>query len=365
MRARDRKLDTLVPADRPLEYDALFRIRDRRFREPARVANGFRRHQYALGIHAVQNIAKAPALFADQVLRRHAHAVEEHFSRVVIDHGGQRLDLQALAEARVDIEQEYRQALRFLLHLVQRRRARQQQHEVRVQRARRPYFLPVNHIVVAITHRAGLEPGRISTRRRFGDGERLQPQFPARNPRQVACLLLRAAMPQQSTHDVHLRVTRARVAARGVDFLEYHCGRAQRQARTTVFLGNQRGEIAGAGQCLDELGRISLTRLEITPVRPRKINTDPAHAGANLGIILAERNTNVFDTGSAHSCVDSLAQSGCAALGGTHVIARQACPRERTVHFDIRQRCADDVPDRKQLFQIDAGTQPHRIEHEA
>ena len=65
--------------------------------EPAAVADAFLRDQDALGVHAVEDVAEAPALLADQVLGRHFEIVEEHLVGVVVDHRLDRPDLDAVA----------------------------------------------------------------------------------------------------------------------------------------------------------------------------------------------------------------------------------------------------------------------------
>ncbi len=47
-------------------------------------------------------------------------------------------------------------------------------------------------------------------------------------------------MPDQRAHDVHLRVARARVGARAIDFLEDDRGFRHAQAAPTVLGWNQR-----------------------------------------------------------------------------------------------------------------------------
>ena len=113
-----------------------------------------------------------------------------------------------------DVDQEHREAFGALLHLLDRRGAREQQHQVGVQRARGPHLLAVDDVaVVALLHGAGLELGGVGAGGRLGDAEGLQPQLAARDARQVALLLLGAAVPQQRAHDVHLRVALRRACS--------------------------------------------------------------------------------------------------------------------------------------------------------
>jgi hypothetical protein len=102
-----------------------------------------------------------------------------------------------------------------------------------------------------------LELSRIRSCRRLRHTEGLQPQFAGRDLRQIALLLLLAAVPQQCSHDVHLRMARTRHASRRVDLFQDHCGRAQRQARSAVFFRNKRRQKPGIGQRLDEIRRVA------------------------------------------------------------------------------------------------------------
>ena len=88
----------LIFADGAAEHFALFGIGARAVDEEAAVADAFRRDQDALGIHAVDDVAEALALFADQIFGRHFQIVEEQFGRGVIDHRADRADGEALAD---------------------------------------------------------------------------------------------------------------------------------------------------------------------------------------------------------------------------------------------------------------------------
>jgi hypothetical protein len=66
--ARDRELHALVLADRPVEHDALLGVGRHLVDEPVAVADALRRDQRALGVEPVEDVAKAAALLADQVL---------------------------------------------------------------------------------------------------------------------------------------------------------------------------------------------------------------------------------------------------------------------------------------------------------
>ena len=74
------------------------------------------RDQDALGVHAGEDVAEALAFLADQVFRRHAQIVEEHFRRRVVHHGADRVDLHAGAlRRRMSTRNTERPSVRFFI----------------------------------------------------------------------------------------------------------------------------------------------------------------------------------------------------------------------------------------------------------
>ena len=285
--ARDRKLHALVLPDRPVEQSALLGIGGGFGDEPFGVADAFRRDQDALGIHAGQDVAEALAFLADQIFRRHAQVVEEHFRCRVIHHGADRIDGDAGALRQPHVHQKHRQPVGALLGLLLRRGARQQQHQVGMFGARGPDFLAVDDVVVvAFAPRGGAQRQRVGAGGRLGDAEGLQAQFAAGDLGQIALLLRGAAVPQHRAHGVHLRVAGGAVAAGGVHFFQDRGGRADAEPAAAVFFRDQRGEIAGFGQRGDEFGRIGALAVERAPIFAGKLGAQRAHAGfADVGVV--------------------------------------------------------------------------------
>ena len=147
----NRKLHSLVAADRAAEYFPLAGVSGGPVDEPAPVADAFPANQRAFGVHPVQDVAKALPLRADQVLRRHPHVIHENLGGGVVHHGADRRNAQARRLAHVDHQD--RQAFRSALDLVARGGPGQQDHQVGVFRPRRPDLLPVHDIL------AVLQPG--------------------------------------------------------------------------------------------------------------------------------------------------------------------------------------------------------------
>jgi hypothetical protein len=133
--AGERELHALVLADRAPEHPALVGVGHALVEQPASVTDALGGDQDALRIHAVEDVAEALALLADQVLGRNLEIVEEHLGGVVVDEGLDRPDLQAMPARLAQVDDEGREPFRALFHLVCRRRACQQQHQIGVQGA--------------------------------------------------------------------------------------------------------------------------------------------------------------------------------------------------------------------------------------
>ena len=74
-------------------------------------------------------------------------------------------------------------------------------------------------------------------------------------------------MPQQSAHRVHLRVARSCIAAAVVDLFEDDRRFRDAEPGAAVRLGNQRREIAGGRERLDERLGIRARCVELAPIR--------------------------------------------------------------------------------------------------
>src|SRR5690606_12000360 len=165
--------------------------------------------------------------------------------------------------------------------LIQRRRARQQQHQVGVVDPRDEDLLAVDDVVVAVAHGGRLQPSRVGAGVGLGDAEGLQAQLAAGDLRQVAALLLLRRMAQQAAH-VHLAVAGAGRAARAVDLLDDHRRLGHTQSEAAVLLGNQRAEVPRGDHLIDELGRVFPGLVLLAPVLPRKALAHFPHPAAQF-----------------------------------------------------------------------------------
>ena len=250
--------------------------------EPVAVADAFGGDQRALGIEAVEDVLESLPFLADQVLGRNFEIVEEKLVGLVIDHVDDRLHRHAVPDRLAQIDEEYRHSLGPLLHLVERRRPGEQDHEVRMQHARDPHLLPVDDVAVALPDGGRLDLGGVGARGRFGDAHRLQPQLARRDLRQIRALLRFRAVPQQRAHVVHLAVARARIAAGAVDLLHDDRGFGQPEPRAAVLLRDERCEPAGLRQRHDEGVGIAALFVDLAEIRRRKLRAEVANGVANV-----------------------------------------------------------------------------------
>ena len=308
MAARDGELHALVLADRPAEHDTLVGILHSPPQHVAAIAQRLGRHQDALGVQSVEQIAEAHPLLPDQVGVGDDEVVDEDLGRIVVDHRLEGSDLQPTAQALAQVDQEHRQPVRLALDLVERGGARQQQHQVGMQRAGGPDLLPVHDEVVALADGARLEAGRVRPGRRLGHAERLHPDLAGGDAGKVAPLLLLATVPQQRSHDVHLRVALARDASAGIDLLEDHRGGAQRQPGAAILFGNKSGQEPGFRQLGYERRGVGGCALQLRPIGIPIFGTEPSDGPAQLGEVFTDAELHAGPVGRrrrvvSHGCV--------------------------------------------------------------
>ena len=269
----NRKLHALIAADRALEHNALVRIPRGALDEPVTVADTLGGDQCALGIQAVENVLETLALRADEVLGRHLELVEEQLVRLVIDHVGDGAKGQSVPKAwrRSTMKSDRPSDLRLTSR--QRRRAREQQHQVRVPDAGDPDLLAVDDVPIALAHGRGLEPGRVRAARRLGDRHRLQPQLAGGNRGQIRPLLRLGAVAHQHIHHVHLAVTGTGVAAAAIDLFHDDRGFGEAQARAAVLRWDQRREPPSFREGIDELGGVGALGVDFAKIFIGKFGT--------------------------------------------------------------------------------------------
>ena len=161
-----------------------------------------------------------------------------------------------------------------------------------------PDLLAIDHVGIAVAHRAGLERERVGAARRLGDAECLQPQFARGDAGEIGALLLLAAVAQQRVHDVHLRVRAGAVASGRLDFLHDYCRIVELEPAAAVFLGDQRGEEARLCQRIDELAGIGARPILLAPVFAGKLGTQRAHRASNFVVISALVHAGIWLNGT-------------------------------------------------------------------
>src|SRR5262249_17300194 len=157
VRLGNRKLDCLILSYRTSEHLTLDCIGCGFAYEPVRRADGLGSGEYTLRVHAVEDVSEALALLPDQTVGRNIQVIEKDFGRMVIDHGLNWAYLQAFPQRLPDIDDEGRNAVNLILHFVERRGAREHQHQIRVHRARCPDLLALEAIATLGARRARLE----------------------------------------------------------------------------------------------------------------------------------------------------------------------------------------------------------------
>ena len=221
----------------------------------------------------------------------------------MVDHGVDGADLAAALGGFTKINEKCGYALGALRHLVRRRGACQQQHQVGMRGAAGPDLLAVDHIAFVGSLRAGLELSGVRTGPWLRDAEGLQAELARGDFRQVLAFLFLVAVTQDRAHGVHLRVTRSATAFGGMDCLQDDAGGAQLKSRAAVFLGYQGGQIARVGEGRDEVIRVaagSRLILELAPVLAGESRAKFRDRLADLGIVFAESQIRIGYRLAAH-----------------------------------------------------------------
>ena len=283
---RDRELDSLIGPDRTSEDDPVASVGGRAIDKPAPVANRLGSDEDPLHVPAVDDVAKALAFLADAVLDRDLHILQEDGVGMVVDHHVQRVDLHVAFDI-AHVHQEDGKPLGLVLQLLIRRCAGQQEHQVRLLRARDEDLLPVDDVAVSLANGARFDARGLRAGIRLGDGEGLQAEFALGDCGKIAPFLFLAAVAKQRPHGVHLGVAGAGVAARAVDFLEDDAGLGDAESRAAVLLRNQNREIFAGGERIDELLRVLLVLIDVSPICARETLAKFANRLANrLPILL-------------------------------------------------------------------------------
>ena len=190
-----------------------------------------------------------------------------------------------MAQSLTHVHQKNRQPIGALLHLLTRRRACKQEHQVRVLGTRGPHLLPIHHVgIIALLHRRGAKREGVATAGGLGHTEGLQAQATAGDFRQVALLLLWRAVTQDRPHGVHLGVAGGPVAPGTVDLFQHRRCRGNTQAASAIGLGDQRCQETRLGQRLDELLGIGTRPVQLAPVLAGETLTQAGDRFTDLGV---------------------------------------------------------------------------------
>jgi hypothetical protein len=161
--------------DRPSEHLAFAGAFGGFIYEPPAVADALRRYQDTLRVHAVEDVAKAFAFLADEVLSRHPKAVEDEFVGRVVHHHPSWLHGEAFGFPQVD--EEDGEAVGAFFDFGEGRGAGEQDHEVRLLDPGDVDLAPVHHVMVALARGHGPDRACVRPGLGLGDGEGLQPEL--------------------------------------------------------------------------------------------------------------------------------------------------------------------------------------------
>ena len=214
-------------------------------------------------------------------------------------------------------------------------------------RARDEDLLPVDDVAVAASHRRRLDARGLGAGLGLGHAERLEAQLAFGDLRQIAPLLLVAAVTKQRAHRVHLRVRGRGVAAGCVDLLDDQRRLCHTETGAAVLGRDQRAEPARLGERVDEslrvlaLGsrsrqyssgncaqsaRIAARTDSCSSVRPKSILL-ARHGNVRLGAFRFQTIMVRFDDDEgAVLLVPRCGPSRCPALGATATRVPRAPP---------------------------------------
>src|SRR5215471_14083589 len=102
----ERELDSLVLADRTIEYHTLFGVTAGALDEPEPIADTLGGDQNTLGIQPIKQITEALAFFADQVLSGDFNVVKENLRGGMVHHGLNRANGKSVASGFTQIHQQ-------------------------------------------------------------------------------------------------------------------------------------------------------------------------------------------------------------------------------------------------------------------
>ena len=153
----------MISPDRRSKHFPFTSIVRRPPQEIPRITRAFPGNQNALCIHTIEDVSKPPTLITNQTVRGDQRIVEKYLGSIVIDHRLYRTNLHTIVLEFAKINQEHRQPITWLFHILARGGPSQQQHQIRVQRPTGPDLLPIDPVVIPVAHGTGAQSSRIGT----------------------------------------------------------------------------------------------------------------------------------------------------------------------------------------------------------
>src|SRR5262249_18744242 len=134
-----------------------------------------RRDQDALGVQAIEQILETLAFLANQVLDGYREIVDEKLGSGVIHHRTDRPNRETTSDSFAHIHKQNGQTFAAFLDLLNRRRSRNQEHEIGMFRARYPDLLAVHDVFVAFSNGRRAELCCVGSSCRLADAKSLEP----------------------------------------------------------------------------------------------------------------------------------------------------------------------------------------------
>jgi hypothetical protein len=191
----------------------------------------------------------------------------------------------------VEIDQEQRESLRFVSHLLDRRRPRGDDGVVAHVDPRRPDLTAVDDVLVTVSDRSGLNSGGFGACLRLGQAEGLDREVPRRDTREYLLFQFLAAVADDRKDVIRPSVDRlgsAEAASVRGDFLHHHDGFLGTHPSTAVLLGDECAQPAVVDQLVNDFVWVLPVLRLPPPVRVVVPFTDLANALLDQELALRE-----------------------------------------------------------------------------
>ena len=209
------------------------------FDEKPRVADALSCYEQSLGVHTVQDVAKAFAQLANQIFIGNKQVVDKNLGEGMIHGGSDRTNIQFVAPNLAHVYKEDGQAFGLFFDFIQRSCARKKQHQIGVLTTTDIKFMPIYPKSAVDLFREGSKFGGIGSGVLFGYAKNLQSELTGSYFGEIPLLLVLIAVFEQGSHDVHLSVTGTPITAGRLNLFHNHGSFTQRATLPSIRFWNQ------------------------------------------------------------------------------------------------------------------------------